>query len=400
VEGIELKLFDNIDRTYEGPASFAEPNFAYMNRSARSYHRHLRGVLEGWFADYPEDDKAELRSQFRSEINSQHLGALFELYCYALLRGQGFDVEVHPEAAEGKTTRPDFLVRRSGEQLFYVESTLAADAVFDAAEQKRLDQFYDDLNERLHSPDFFIGADIEKAPLHSPPVRRICSFLEENLRDLDADEVAKAMAAGDLDDYVRWTWTDGEWEVVFWPSPKSPEQRGQPGVRPLGQVLLDLGEIEPEKPLLKSFKRKAGRYGRLNSPYIIAVNATDMMTDENDVADALFGRKTLFVNKETKQGAFVRSPDHVVGSGGLWIGPGGKRQNRRVSAVLVALWMDGGNMLSIDTPVLWHNPWADYPLDRDLWEGPQKVTDPETLETRDIAGRTHLEILGVRPTPE
>jgi hypothetical protein len=103
-----VKLFDDINRDYTGPASDAESDFSFLNRSARPPAQHMRDVLERWFADYPDEvEKSKLRSEFRSDDDSAHKEALFELYCYSLLRCQGFDVDLHQVADEREMAKVD-----------------------------------------------------------------------------------------------------------------------------------------------------------------------------------------------------------------------------------------------------------------------------------------------------
>ncbi len=380
-----MKLFDDINRDYMGVASEAESDFPFLNRSDRPYARYMRGALETWFADYPDsEDKRKLRSEFRSDDNSAHKGALFELYCYTLLRRQGFDVKLHQIADERKSTRPDFLVSRGGEKLFYLEVTVSADGFFDAGAQKRLNELYDGINERLTSPDFLIGVEVDEAPPSTPPVSQIVAFLEEKLRNLDPEDSSEVQA--------QWSCCNGRWEVDFWAFPRTAEQRGESGIRPLGQILYG-GEIEPEKPLLRALKKKAGHYGAPDLPFVVAVNATDDFTDYNDVEDALLGRKVAIMDTKTKAISFARPPKGQA----LWIDPGGQHKNRRVSAVFVAFHVKTGRRLqSSEPPALWHNPWANKPLNPDLWQGSQKLIDQETLVvTVDLEGEDPLKILGI-----
>jgi hypothetical protein len=270
-----------------------------------------------------------------------------------------------------------------------MECTLAADSDIDDASQTRLDQVIDGLNESLNSPNFFISVQVEDAPSHSPSISRMRRFLEDHLRGLDPDEVAKVMTAQGLEDYDRWSYADGEWEVVFSPVPIALEFRGQPGARPIGTVLYEARVIDTERPLLNSLNKKAKRYGVLDLPYVIAVDTMDVHTEEDDVGDALFGRKVARFNKETGQVSLVHS-----GSNALWIGPGGPRY-RRVSAVFVARRLRASTIKTVESPMLWNNPWAFIPLDPELWQGPQKVPDPATSTMRDREGRDFSEILGL-----
>jgi hypothetical protein len=385
----DMRLFDNIARDYHGPARFVASEFAFLNQSGRGVFQDARDLLESWFDDYPASDKKDLRSQFRSPRNRQHWAAFFELYCHALLRHQSFGIELHPSGGAGKTTRPDFLISRDGEKVFYMECTLAADSVFDDAAQKRLDQVIDSLNESLDSPNFFINVQVKDAPPHSPSISRIRQFLEDHLRGLDPDEVAEVMRARRLEDYDRWSYKDSGWEAVFSPVPIALEFRGRPGARPIGAVFYEARVINPERALLTSLSKKAKRYGVLDLPYVIAADTMDVHTEEEDVGDALFGRKVVHFNKEMDQVSFVHS-----NSNALWIDPEGPRY-RRVSAVFIARGLRASTIKTVETPVLWHNPWANIPLDPKLWQGPQKVPELATSTMRDREGRDFSEILGL-----
>lgn len=59
-----MKLFNEINRDYEGPAHYVEPVFTYLNRSARLAVGRIRQLLETWSSHYPAVEKAELRRKF------------------------------------------------------------------------------------------------------------------------------------------------------------------------------------------------------------------------------------------------------------------------------------------------------------------------------------------------
>lgn len=383
-----MGLFDKIVRDYLGPARDLESHFSFLNRSARTEFQRVRDILEQWFNNFPASGKNDLQGRFRSDDNRQHLRAFFELYCYALICHQGFAIELHPSADPEKTTHPEFLVRRGGEPAFYLECTLAAESDVDCAAQARLNQVYEALN-RLKSPNFWVGVLIKNAPQHSPSASRMRSFLEKQFQELDPDEMSEIMTTQDLSALPRWTWNDSGWEIVFFPIPKSPEARNKPGVRPIGVISYEPRWVDSQRSLLNALKSKTSRYGNLDYPYIIAVNALDIFVDEIDIADALFGKEHFHVNIQTGKFEASRSPD------GLWVGPQGPR-NRRISAVLIVSQLVPW-AIAARTPVLWHNPWANKELEPDLWQGPQMVLDlrTSTMERRD--GSKAWEILRLPP---
>jgi hypothetical protein len=74
-------LFDEKERTLQGPATYNADTYAYYNDSARSDVDNVRKQLEARFALYPEDEKDELKSRFKVTFNP----AFYELYIFALM---------------------------------------------------------------------------------------------------------------------------------------------------------------------------------------------------------------------------------------------------------------------------------------------------------------------------
>jgi len=120
-----MKLFDDFERTFRGPAEYSKSDFDYLNRSDRIEAERIRALLEEWFERYPDQDKVEFASRFRQSDNRQFLSAFFELYLHALLSELDYEIEVHPDLPTSATRSPDFLAMRNGETAFYMEATLA-----------------------------------------------------------------------------------------------------------------------------------------------------------------------------------------------------------------------------------------------------------------------------------
>jgi hypothetical protein len=115
--------------------------------------------------------------------------------------------------------------------------------------------------------------------------------------------------------------------------------------------------VNDSAPLQKAIKDKAGAYGQLGLPFMVAVATDSTAIDDFDVINALFGHEQVVWRPTAdRQDDFMttRAPD------GVWLGPQGV-QNRRVSAVLTAKILRPWCVLSI-VPTLWHHPKADHPL--------------------------------------
>lgn len=371
-----MQLFDDITRTYTGCASHAEPHFDYYNRSARPNIAAIRNVLEQWFADYPDTAKVDVRARFRKSDDGSYYGAFTELYCHAYSRGLGFEPRVHMHI-EGKR-QPDFGLLQDSKFFAYLECTVATEFWQGKATSARMNAIYDALN-RLDSPDFFIGTDIISYPTKSMSAVRMRHFLSEKLKGLDPDVVGPAMqqSLSIRESPYYWIWEEDGFSLGFYPIPKADEARGRPDIRPMGAFFTPAAAVDDRKTILDALERKATRYGVLNAPYIIAINALEDGVGTFDIMAALFGERQLIINKRTLQKSEGRAPN------GLWQRKHGPIHTR-VSAVLLLHDTGPWNIVK-KNPVLWHNPWAAYPIAVNDWLGYQSIPNHQTtkMESRD-----------------
>jgi hypothetical protein len=186
----------------------------------------------------------------------------------------------------------------------------------------------------------------------------------------------------------RWPFSHEDWTVEFYPVPKKAEARGKSGVRPIGAITTAAREIDSGSAIRDTLVEKAGHYGELNLPYVIAVSVlTEFGIHKEDVMEALFGKEHLLIPRDRTSGAGVRVERTP---GGLWTSPNGPRYTR-VSCVMIA---------TVDTwdipkaPVcLYHNPWARYEYDSPLTNLPQaKVQNDEMkwLDGKPLGELLHL----------
>ena len=95
-----------------------------------------------------------------------------------------------------------------------------------------------------------------------------------------------------------------------------------------------------------------------------------------DIGEVLFGKEVALFDTQSEEVTLTRSPllpNRPRIENGLWFARRGPR-NQQVSAVLLVdelmPWA-----IAHKTPILWHNPWAEKPLDHELWQGPQMKPD-------------------------
>ena len=120
--------------------------------------------------------------------------------------------------------------------------------------------------------------------------------------------------------------------------------------------MLDASWVQPRCAIRDAVIGKATRYGDLDLPYVVAVNATSDYADEEDAVDALFGPLATIV-RSTGAG-YEHEPARLPDS--VWKGRGGPT-NTRVSAVLsterLTPWSVGKQRARLII-----NPWARKPL--------------------------------------
>jgi hypothetical protein len=97
----------------------------------------VRDLLEGWLATYPDRDNPAFLGRLRSKTNSVFRAAFFEMYVYRVTESQGYQLKLHPQSDAYATKRPDFLVLRDGEELFFLEATSSGDPITGEQEELR-----------------------------------------------------------------------------------------------------------------------------------------------------------------------------------------------------------------------------------------------------------------------
>jgi hypothetical protein len=384
-----MTLFDEgLDRSDDGPPKHAEPRFRYYNQSGRVDIGRIRLTLEEWFVRYPEEDQGDLRGRFRSDDDAHHIAAFFELFLHELLCRLDCRVVLHPEMPGGITTRPDFLVERADGERFYLEAALATnESAEETSKRRMINIVYDTLN-RMESPNFFIGVEPSGTPTSSPSGKEIRAFLERELARLNPDEVAQLIEKGGYRAAPEWWYEVEGWRAKFFPVPKSPEARGRPGVRPLGMWFHGVRQVTTWQAIRDSVLAKAGRYGQLDLPYVVAVDVFAEHQDRIQVMEALFGQEQItfrWSGGAPGKGESGRAPN------GVWTSESGPR-NTRVSAVLV-----GENVLPSRAAspelCLYHNPWAKRGYAGVLTRLPQAVPVVDHMEWKE--GAKSWEVLGL-----
>ena len=326
-----------------------------MNRVDTPFWAQVRDLLERFFARYPAEHAESLEGDFQSRLPGRHYAAWWELYLHELFLRLGYEITVHP-AIEGTKRKPDFGLRREGSERL-VEASVVFSGISGSAEVTgaapgwMLAAF-----EAIENPNFFVS--IHEITAHGDEQLKraeIASRTEEWLARLDTDQVTREYEEKGRFPVLRIECRGWEVELEAWPV--KPEARGRPGHRVLGAGPATGGAVDDIGQLESKLKVKAGRYGRPDVPYVIAVLSLSAFMERIDVAQALFGREAVVISSSEDVGRLIRQPN------GFWFREAGPI-NTRVSAVLMGVGLQSWS-LTRSSPELWINPWARQPLAED-----------------------------------
>jgi hypothetical protein len=368
-----MMLFGNKERTYQGPKTYVESDYEYLDRSARKESDNVRAFLNSWISQFPENEAGELASRIKSRDHKGFDSATFEIILFAIVSSLGGQLEVHPELENGSTKRPDFLVRMPSGEEFYLEAVLASEfSEAEKAAERRKNVVLETI-EKLESPNFFIGISAEGNPDTPPPGKPLRHELSSWLRGLDPDKVAKDVEEHGHEHIPTMTWEHDGWHVEFEAIPIKPERRGM-GQRVIGVLSGGARWINEWEPIRDAVRTKGGRYGELTKPFIVAVNVDAHSLDRIDEMQALFGQEEYVFNRANPQG----QPEMRRAANGAWNGPNGP-QYTRVSGAWLFGCLNPWNIVSRKN-TLYFNPWAQLPVPRELSIVNHAATNNDTME--------------------
>ena len=391
-----MRLFDEYDRIDTDYIHDSESNYAYLNRTARPKFAAARSLLEQWFATYPADHQATLAKNFSADTSGPHIGAFFEMYCYTLLRAQGFEVHVEERVNSDKGNPIDFVVGSLQQPDFCVEATVVAESGKRVKSQRQLEELKKRLNRLASKRQLLL--DVDETAEQPLPYDEIVASVAHWLDTLDATTKSATDSDSDLnlEEPLSHIWEGHGWKLRF---------EIVSGVRNGDLIPMAFEGWAGTTPsrLHEALQKKAKQHKGIDVPYLIAVDVLGIESIyrmEDSIVDDLCGREIWLANPDT--GEFVevkRSPDMPSRSDrekGLWIGQAGPR-NQHVSGILLVNEVLPWSVMK-QTPVLWHNPWATHPLPKTMWLGPHITLDLKDGKPigkpRHWSGQTIKEIFG------
>jgi hypothetical protein len=342
-------LFDEFERSDASQAAYTEGSFNFLNRNSGPVWTRIRDELEAWYRDFPDAD-GDLRARFRDRAAAQHFAAWWELYLHRVFSQVGFKIEVHPKL-EGSSDRPDFLV--SGDkQAFYVEALTAFSGIVEEGRHAGREAEMLDAVEGLATNDWFLQVNFDQVGSSSPRRAIVRKRLEAWLSDFDPD-IVEAEAAQDMP-FPSTTIEVDDWVLDIAAFPVSREQRGAQDHRVIGIGPLMVGSVNDYDKIGAALRRKRGRYKTVDKPLVLALFATSMFFESDDVVRMLFGTMTAYYSGPGVLTHQARASD------GLWTEKNGE-PGSHISALLVVTMLSPNSFVD-QWPTLWLNPGAARPL--------------------------------------
>jgi hypothetical protein len=343
-----MSIFDDIARENDQPRQEGEPLFSYLNKSCRPEAERVRALVDEWIGEYPGSHREALVARLRSDIDDQHQSAFFELFLHHFLCTRGCKIiEIEPKL-EHTDKSPDFLVETSTGERFYLEAVLASGrSNQETAAYARLNTALAAID-NVPSPDNFLSLTTEGLPSAPLSLKKLKRGVQSWIAGLPAGTAAKDAAAFKYEEHGC------SIELRALPRSKSEEDSRAVGVRK-----FPVTQITPHQEIRPGLKKKASRYGKLDLPYVIAIDCLSMYHREEGVIDALLGEPYV---EFTRMADGTLKEEHRRRPDGIWYGPpNGQPQNTRLSAVLAFFRIDAWNFVT-KTGLLVPNPWAAMPI--------------------------------------
>lgn len=275
-----MKLFDQKERSNVSYAKNKHNAYQFYDLSDMEQFAHVRERMNDWFSHYPISHRGQLKSDFKSQFDS----AYFELFIHELFMKLGFIMEPHVSLPL-TTKMPDFLGIKKGLEVL-IEAKVATDmSEKDMILKERSHLLFDAINE-IECKDFWLSIDwLEFKTSRNPKINAIKAYINEAAYQYREELINEENFLNNPDYIKKFFYSDEciNLEFSLYPSSIEPDPFivSQPATAFWGGS---------EESIRKAVANKANRYGPLDKPFIVCINATSFKhTTARDVFNAIFG---------------------------------------------------------------------------------------------------------------
>lgn len=260
----------------------------------------------------------------KSDFEAKFYDTFYELFIYSLFDSLGFNIQIHPDLPH-TSRKPDFLATNDSMRI-YIEAKISRSLTReDEAFENMKNSFYDSIN-KFRFEGYMLGIEeIEFISKKQPSTKRILKFLDSEFRKLEKGNYSKNRLVN-----IRITYSDEDILIVFNPIQVEKTNDLEYDKRPIGIFPFEFvgrGDIEIKKAL----QVKAKRYGKMDKPFIICLNALGKnVTSRADIDDAIWGSLALQYSEDPNDDStrWVRLRD------GMFIDAKGVK-NTNVTGILI-----------------------------------------------------------------
>lgn len=270
-----MAAFDQIERTDTKPKRRTETCFSYWNRSACPRPSASRALIERWFSHVPSAQQMDLRTRFRNSV-ALDASPFHELLLHELLYRESCTLLPHPNVS-GKQTRPDYLVTQPNGNQFLLEARSSSNLT-SGPENSPLLHRVRDLLQTCNLDGFSLGIDKLIAGKNDLAWHKFEKHLKTSIVKTESEPVA----------LPTFRTSDG-WRIHLTAIPWSKDKGSSSTIH---YEAWSGSAVSLSSTLLRALKKKGGRYGELDMPYVIAVNSCDAMCTDHHCKEALFGSST------------------------------------------------------------------------------------------------------------
>jgi hypothetical protein len=195
-----------------------------------------------------------------------------------LLLARGHHIlEIEPKLAHTSKS-PDFLVQAKEGHHLYLECVLATGrSQQEVAEQARLNQALTALD-RTPSPRHFLDLTVHGVPTAPISIKKMTTALRAWIAGLPDDDSAMRAAPFQYQEHGS---------TIFVRA--FPRRHPDSATRAIGGRLFPARVVTVHEDVRGALEKKASRYGALDHPYVVAVNALSMFAHNDAIIDALLG---------------------------------------------------------------------------------------------------------------
>lgn len=346
----DIKLFDEKQRTLEGPAKYNADPYEYYNNSIRPEVGRVREIMESWFQEYPYEEKTDLKSRFQASFDA----AFFELFIYTIFTRLGYNLQIHPELPES-LKRPDYLATKDGNEIYIEVKHLTTLTQLEQAAERKKNVVLDSID-RVDSSKFLLMLDeITFKDGSQPSGKGIIKYFDNELSKIDADEYTKLLTEHGFDGINPIVYDDDKITIKVKLLPKVLGLRGTKS-RSIGTHPVKMLIGNDSDNIKSALQVKATKYGDLNKPFIICINKQSVGLDIFEVNESLYGSLTYSWSTDPEN----RDEKLTYDGTGLF----GNRNNPRFTR-LSGVYFTNCNTANLCTTaehVFKHNLFAKHPV--------------------------------------